>query len=143
MKIFTCLVFTYFSVCLPLLCQSNDIIDWKTDLEYLKTQLPELHSNLFNKITSEEFYNEIDQLMYLSEKISHDAMFIKIEQLIAKVGDSHTGTNFISKLTKKYIPFFLYQYEEGIFIVGATEDEKAILGNKLIGFNGFCHNTDY
>lgn len=138
MKFFTCVIFLYLYAATSIFCQSNDIIDWKTDLEYLKTQLPELHSNLFSKITKEEYNDEIDQLIHVSEKISSDAMFIKIEQLIAKVGDSHTGTNYTSKITKKYLPMVLYQYEEGIFIVGASEDEKEILGNKIIGFNGFA-----
>jgi len=134
-RFYTLIIFYY---CLPISGwgQSIEIIDWKTDLNYLKTVLPALHSNLFNKITAEEFNAGIDRLIAKSEKIAHDDMIIKIEQLLVKVGDSHTGSNFLNRISKKILPFVLYQYEEGIFIVGATEEEKAILGNKIIGFNG-------
>lgn len=123
------------------LAQDNQKIDWLKDLEYLKTELPLLHSNLFFDVSQDEYNASIENLKKQAGIISDDAMYIKIQQLIVRMGDSHTSTGFISKLPQQYLPIVLYAFSEGIFIVGVMDIDESIMGNKLISINGHPLNT--
>lgn len=141
MKIFTNVILLHFLVLTSSFSQSKDIIDWKTDLEYLKTELPIMHSNLFFQVSQAEYNAAIENLKEQSGTISNEAMYIKIQQLLVRLGDSHTTTGFISKLPEKYLPIVLYVFDEGIFIVGVKDIDESIMGNKLISINGHPLNS--
>lgn len=110
--------------------------DWTEDLDYLKNELPYLHTNLFESLPQADFNTGIDQLKNLNGKISDAAMSIKIQQLICKLGDSHTTLDYFDKLDRVYLPIGITFYQEGLFIMGDLEDNESILGKKIIKING-------
>ncbi len=111
-------------------------IDWQKDLDYLKDELPIIHSNLFFQYSQTAYDSDIDGLKKQIGVISDEAMFIKIQQLLVSVGDSHTTSDFLYKLPQMYLPIILETYEEGIFVVGVIEIDESIMANKLISING-------
>ncbi len=121
--------------------QSENKIDWQTDLEYLKTELPLLHSNLFFQIDKAVFDCEINQLKAIAPRLDDESMIIKIQQLLVKVGDSHTSSNFKEKLPDLILPFIVYYYEEGLFITGVMDGDDSVLGNKIISINDYPLST--
>ena len=74
MKFFTSVIFLHFLVLTSLFSQSKDIIDWKTDLEYLKTELPIMHSNLFFQVSQAEYNAAIENLKKQAGVISNDCL---------------------------------------------------------------------
>lgn len=116
--------------------QAKISIDWSKDLEYLKTELPVMHSNLFFQYPQASYNADIEHLKSQIGVISDESMFIKIQQLLVKIGDSHTASNFMSHLPNMYLPIFVEAYEEGIFVVGVVNIDGSIMGNKLISING-------
>ncbi len=117
-------------------CNACGQTDWTDDLDYLKSELPHLHTDLFHLLPKEEFDEGIEQLKKLNGKITDEAMAIKIQQLICKVGDAHTSVYFWNHLDKTILPFYLYFYKEGLFITGEYEDNESMLGHKLLKING-------
>jgi Peptidase family S41 len=142
MKIFTTfnkslgifLISMIYNICLY--AQEIPKIDWHKDFDYLKNELPLLHSNLFFQYPQSSYDNDIEGLRKQIGVISDETMFIKIQQLLAKLGDSHTSSNFLYKMPRMYLPIILETFEEGIFIVGTVDIDENVMGNKLISING-------
>lgn len=111
-------------------------INWQKDLDYLKNELPILHSNLFFQYPQASYESDIESLKKQIGAISDETMFIKIQQLLSKLGDSHTSSNFLYKLPRMYLPIVLETFDEGIFIVGTVDIDENMMGNKLISING-------
>ena len=75
--------------------------DWKTDLNFLKTELTKKHKNLFFKISKQEFEKGIDKIINDLDKDNDITTTIKLTQLIAKIGDTHTNLKIGHLLKKK------------------------------------------
>jgi hypothetical protein len=140
MKKITILILTVFSI--NIYSQEIETENWITDLNFLKTELPKKHKNLFFKITKNEFENGIDKIIKQLDKDNDIETSIKLTQLIAKIGDSHTNLS-ISHITKKrkIIPLDFMWFKEGLFISGTTKDNYEILDKKLLSINGFKTKT--
>jgi hypothetical protein len=140
MKKITILILTVFSI--NIYSQEIETENWITDLNFLKTELPKKHKNLFFKITKNEFENGIEKIIKQLDKDNDIETSIKLTQLIAKIGDSHTNLS-ISHITKKrkIIPLDFMWFKEGLFISGTTKDNYEILDKKILSINGFKTKT--
>lgn len=72
----------------------NDSIDWRTDLLYIKNELPKKHSDLFFKISETEFSSQMDRLIESVPNLNVYEMLDNLNKIIAQIGDSHTSINF-------------------------------------------------
>mgnify|MGYP003451010490 FL=1 len=134
------LIATIFSI--NIYSQETETENWITDLNFLKSELPKKHKNLFFKISKNEFENEIEKIIKQLDKDTDIETSLKLNQLIAKIGDSHTtlSTSHIST-KRKIIPLDFMWFKEGLFISGTTEDNYEIIDKKLISINGFKTKT--
>ena len=122
----------------PLAAQTDSLIDWKSDIEYLKTELPQKHKNLFFKYSREEFNSSLDALIAQTGDLSDLQVAIKLQQIITRIGDSHTSldiNNFLSK--DKILSFGTVWFPDGIHIVLIEKENRSLLGGKLKSINGF------
>ena len=134
------LIVTFFSI--NIYSQEIETENWITDLNFLKTELPKKHKNLFFKMSKNEFENGIEKIIKQLDKDTDIETSLKLNQLIAKIGDSHTtlSTSHIST-KRKIIPLDFMWFKEGLFISGTTKDNYEILDKKLISINGFKTKT--
>lgn len=125
-------------------CHAQEIEkeDWITDLNFLKSELSKKHKNLFSKISENTFENEIQKIINDLDKDTDSETSIKLMQLIAKVGDSHT-TITISHIigNRKIIPLDLIWFKEGLFILGTSKENHTILDKQIVSINGFKTET--
>jgi len=134
------LILTFFSI--STYSQEIETQNWTTDLNFLKSELPKKHKNLFYKISKVEFENGIEQIIKQLDKDTDIETSIKLTQLIAKVGDSHTNLNISHLLkTRKTIPLDLIWFKEGLFISGSTKENYEVLDKKIVSINGFKTKT--
>lgn len=122
--------------------QKIKLTDWTTDLNFLKTELPKKHKNLFFKISKQEFDSEIDNIINQLEKDTDAETSIKLTQLIAKIGDSHTNVS-IRHIVKKHknIPIRFRWFKDGLYISGTSKSNYEILDKKLISINEYSVET--
>ena len=78
------LIVTFFSI--NIYSQEIETENWITDLNFLKTELPKKHKNLFFKITKNEFENGIEKIIKQLDKDTDIETSMKLHQLIAKIG---------------------------------------------------------
>lgn len=118
--------------------QEIDTENWTTDLNFLKTELAKKHKNLFHKLSKTEFENGIDKIIRHLDNDTDIETSIKLTQLIAKVGDSHTDIKISHLLKKsKSIPLNFYWFKDGYYVISTTKDNYEILDKKVIAINNF------
>lgn len=74
--------------------QGGSGIDWAADLDYLASELPAKHYNLFAKYDKARFETAIGAIKASAGEAGDFATALKTQQLIAKLGDSHTMLYF-------------------------------------------------
>jgi len=109
---------------------------WATDIEYLKTELPKRHKNLFFKKSKEDFHKGLDQIKNNVKGLSDFEIAVKTQQLIAQFGDSHTGINYNKfNKNKKTLPIKTYWFKDGLYITKTTKNNEELLGKKITRIN--------
>ena len=74
--------------------QGGSGIDWAADLDYLASELPAKHYNLFAKYDKARCETAIGAIKASAGEAGDFATALKTQQLIARLGDSHTMLYF-------------------------------------------------
>lgn len=122
--------------------QSEKTINWETDLDYISNELPKKHYNLFAVKSEIEFKNGIDKIRKDKDNLKNIEIGLKLQQLIASFGDSHTNVAWSSfKDRNQQLPLNLYWFADGIFITATTQENAEILGHKIVSINKYPIKT--
>jgi hypothetical protein len=113
-------------------------IDWKTDIEFLKKELPARHTDFFSIRTQEEFEKELNEIISKLEYLDDEEIIFALQQVIASFGDSHTHVDY-SKLfiPKKNLPIKLYWFKKGLYIIETSNANKSLLGKRITAINKY------
>jgi len=110
---------------------------WREDIDYLATELPQRHADLFYTLSEEAFTDRVEQLKASLDTMHEDEIRVEIQKLVAALGDAHTGTNISAG---EMYPVELYYFVDGWYVVSTLGDYEQILYGKLIEING--HDMD-
>lgn len=117
--------------------QTDKPIDWSADLEYLKMELPKKHVKLYHLKDENYFIQGIDRIKEAGESASDFEKVIRLQQLIASMGDSHTKTGWMNFVDKgSILPLQLMWFRDGVFIQATNVENQGILGNTINALNG-------
>lgn len=121
----------------PSFSQDLGSIDWNEDIDFLAKELPYRHFDFFTKKSKKEFNAALENIKNNKDSLSDLAIAIKLQQLIASFGDSHSGLNFYQLIDKnKILPITAYWFRNGYYILQTTPENRAILGKQLVNING-------
>ena len=121
-----------------LAAQTDGEIDWDYEIDLLGRELAEKHPDLFFKIDSAFFFNEMRKVAAEAPGKSHFYIAVKLQQIMAMMGDAHTLVNYHFHVDKSLIlPIESYWFEDGIYITQTDREYEALLGKKLTAINGF------
>ena len=136
MKIITILLFLLTSVTICF-SQERKEIDWKSDIEYLKDTLPQKHINIFFKISENEFNKQLDALLTELPELTDLQVAVKIQQILAKMGDSHTNAGWVKFINAdKNIGIGTYWFRDGLYIISTNQQDTMLLGKKIVRIGG-------
>ncbi|MDR2981819.1 MAG: hypothetical protein LBV12_06190 [Puniceicoccales bacterium] len=122
--------------------QNINKVNWNEDLDFIAKELPRKHCNFFAIISSGYFLEELGKIKLESKKLTNLEVALRLRQLIASAGDSHTVLDFSPFINKNQIlPLQLYWFSDGVFIIGTTSENNEILGQQLVSINGFSIDT--
>ncbi|MFA6335139.1 MAG: S41 family peptidase [Bacteroidales bacterium] len=117
--------------------QNNRVIDWDSDLNFLRAELPKNHYNLYSVKSEKDYFEGIEQISREVNKLSDFSIAVKLQQLIATFGDSHTMVGWSQFAdNNKILPLYLLWFQDGLYIINSTEENKSILGSKILKING-------
>ncbi|MFO7732569.1 MAG: peptidase S41 [Candidatus Aminicenantes bacterium] len=108
-------------------------VQWAEDLDFLATELPARHKNLFFKITPGEFQAGVSALKARIPELDRTRFLLDLSRLVASVGDSHTSFTI---MPRKAFPLKLYWFEEGICVVDTTPEYARLLNGRLESVDG-------
>lgn len=106
---------------------------WIEDINYLRDNLIEKHKNLFFKVSKSEFEGKIQHLKSIINELDFDEMKVELSRVVAAIGDAHTSIAFPANA---YLPIKFYWFEDGVYIIEATEKYKDLVCQKVIAIEG-------
>lgn len=140
MKNLILLMFIFVSV--TGISQNNKTVDWNTDLDFIKVELPKNHYNFYMVKSEQDFFKGLDQIAKQQNQLSDFEVAVKLQQLIASFGDSHTLLSLKPFLDfNKILPLGLMWFSDGIWVQATTKDNEAILGSRLLKINDIPINV--
>lgn len=137
--IMTRIYFTAFLFLISLysLAQTEKVLDWKSDIEFLKKELPLKHKDLFFSMTKKDFDSKLDIISSNLSGLNNFDVSIKLQQLIAKIGDSHTTISYSKYIdNEKVLPLQLYWFSDGLYVLKTIKNYEILLGSKITKING-------
>ena len=109
---------------------------WKSDIEYLKTELPKRHKDLFFRTEKGTFEARLDKLINDLSNKTDSEIVISLQQIIAQMGDDHTGVDYQLILQNAGIfPLTLYCFSDGLYVLGTLDKYEPALGSKVTAIN--------
>lgn len=133
-KILTVLILIF--LCSVSSAQQNKSQAWKSDIEYLKTELPKRHKDLFFKVDKTTFEGKLNELSNALSNKTESEIVISLQQIIAEMGDDHTGIDYQRILQSSGIlPLTLYWFSDGLYVLSTLEKYKTALGCRVTAIN--------
>ena len=109
----------------------------KEDLDFIKSELPKLHYDLFHTLSEKDFTKEIEDLELKIDSCSDIEFALGIQSILTKIGDSHTNIDYFKYLDRKNTyPIKVYWYKDGFYVIRTLKIYEEILGKKIISING-------
>lgn len=117
-------------LCNPYQDTSSRTADWKEDLACFSQQFKAKHVKPFVHISEAEFDEAIQQIQ--PEKLTDQEIVLKLWQLLARVGDSHSRVNPSNSIRFTQYPIAVIYLTDGWYLFGVDQTHKAHLQGKLV-----------
>ncbi len=109
---------------------------WQEDLRFLQNTIHEDYSFLFVKTTKKVFDAEVESLYKNIPNLEEHEIILGMSRIIALFKYGHSSIGFYQKPFEfHYLPFNLYQFNDGIYLQGVHKDYEKALGTKVLEIN--------
>lgn len=109
---------------------------WKHDIEYLKTELPGRHKNLFFSMDQETYEARLDEIIAGLANMSDMEIVISLQKVLAETGDDHTSIEYRRIVQNAGVfPLQLYWFSDGLHVQAALSEHESLLGSKVTAIN--------
>src|SRR5689334_21172710 len=106
------------------------------DLDYISTQLPQLHPNFFFQLDRARFDQAVSALVAKAPTATDPEFYVGLSQLIALAGDAHTSIALngtaAAALGFRSFPLAFRWFDDGVFVTGAPSQYSRALGAQLV-----------
>lgn len=109
----------------------------RQDLRTLVRHIRSVHPDRWHDITREDFDAAVSALDERLGDLGRDAFMVEAMRLMALLGvrDGHSGI-FPTEQTGHLLPLHLYRFDDGVFVVDATEDHADLVGTEVTRIAG-------
>lgn len=109
---------------------------WQEDLRFLQSTINEDYSFLFVKTTKAIFNSEVETLYKNIPNLQEHEIIVGMSRIISLFKYGHTDISLRQKPFEfHYLPFNLYQYNDGIYLQGVHKDYAKALGARVLEIN--------
>ena len=120
---------------LPAILIALTAAQWQTEITFLQSELPQRHPNLFFQLPQAEWNAALDDLKAHADGYSDVEMLIRIQQVVARVGDGHTEVD-TRRQPQTFFPLKVYRFTDGIFVTKTTDASRAACGARVVAVDG-------
>jgi predicted PhzF superfamily epimerase YddE/YHI9 len=107
---------------------------WLQDVDYLASELPRLHPNLFFQTEHSEFDRVVQEVRASLPSASDTDLVVGLMRIAATPGDPHTSVFTSEEFPKLGVR--LRRLTSGLFVTSAEPALAAALGSKVLAFDG-------
>ena len=105
---------------------------WNEDLDFFMTRLREIHPNPFYRVSEEEYLQGIEDIKARLSTMTDEQVIVELTRIVAFI-DGHSSVNTLGEPVNFQIyPIRLYQFSDGVFIIGAQEPFDDLAGGRVI-----------
>ena len=108
------------------------------DLDFLQTELPKRHTNLFAKLPEEKFKQKISEIKQKAANLSLENFEIELYKLTKEIGDEHTR---IEPPYKTIYPIGFDFFKEGLYVTKTDSAHAHLLYNEFKGIENYPIKT--
>ena len=100
---------------------TTHVTEWRQDLQYLATELPRRHINVFHQMTPAQFQSAVNALDADIPSLPDHVIAVRLAQIVAMVGDAHTTMYLASGLypIRRY-PLTTRVFKEAGYVTDVT-----------------------
>ncbi|HVR30619.1 MAG TPA: hypothetical protein VMS86_13930 [Thermoanaerobaculia bacterium] len=119
-------------------CQSTEAPDassWRTDIEAIRSALQRRHPDPFHTISRQELEAGFRQLEGELSSLSPHEIVVRLQQLVARVGDAHTYLALPTPphpLAFRGLPVRFELFTEGLYVTEATAENGRLAGKRVV-----------
>lgn len=121
-----------------LTAQSAPVVDWASDIRFVRDRLLEQHPKLAYGPIREAFAREATGLAERAPGLTRSATIVELARVVALVGDGHTqvGLAWDSKIGFHRYPLDLYRFSDGFFVRGVSPELARFAGARVVSIGG-------
>jgi len=105
--------------------------DWRADLAFLAENLPKKHVNAFHTLSRADWDERVRALDAAIPELPPASVAVRMAQLVAAVGDAHTGLVLNGKPFDRVQPVRFAWFADGLFVTGIDERYGDALGARV------------
>jgi hypothetical protein len=107
---------------------------WLYDIDLLRSEIKRVNPDYRHKPFPTEFTRRYEQLKRDVAKLSDEQIFFEMQRMLAVLKQGHLvlWADETAKVPNRYLPLRFYAFPEGIFIIDAEPEHKALIGSRLI-----------
>jgi tetratricopeptide (TPR) repeat protein len=111
---------------------------WRRDLDFLREEVKRLNADYRNRPLPEAFERRYEELKEKVPQLSDEEIFVGMNRMLAVLRQGHTSiiNPTDSRLPYRGLPFQMYLFAEGIFVVDAVEQHKNLIGSRVVSIEG-------
>ena len=113
------------------------VAGWRADLAFFNQEAQRLHDSPDNPSTSNEFQSAVENLYNRIPQLSDQELLMEFRKLMAILDDGHSVVygpteESTGAYINSFLPLKFYDFDDGLFIVDATEGFQELIGSRVI-----------
>ena len=105
---------------------------WRQDLQYLAKELPRRHKNAFHTVSRDAFERAVAELDAAIPSLQEFEIIVRLQQIIAMVGDAHTTLSVFPPKTFRRYPLSLSWFGNELRVTRTTAAYRRALGGRVV-----------
>lgn len=107
---------------------------WRRDVDFLRDEVKRLNAEYRTSPLPPEFERRYEELKQKVPQLSDEQIYVGMNRMLAVLRQGHTTVRALSNTRVPYkgLPFQLWAFPEGIFIIDAVEPHKELVGSRLV-----------
>jgi hypothetical protein len=110
---------------------------WRQDLKYLAKELERRHKNVFHTVSREAFERAVAELDAALSSLQEPEIIVRLQQIIAMVGDAHTSFSTFPPKTFRRYPITLAWFGGDLRVTRTIGACRRALGARVLKIGEF------
>lgn len=103
---------------------------WRRDIDFLYEEVKRTNPDYRDKPFPAEFERRYQALKAKVPQLSDEEVYFGVQRLLATLHQGHVFVGYPAN--GRFLPLWLYAFPEGIYVIGASDAQKALIGVRVV-----------